>query len=227
MKLIVLDSGSAANGYILANESESLVIECGVRLSEAKKALGWRFNCVAALVSHEHMDHAAYVRDYEKAGLPVITTKEVVDKFGLRTRPSVFGKGYKQGGFSIVPFPVPHDVPCFGFLISHADCGKVLFVTDAFMTKYTFKGLNHVIVEANYADDLIKDEMIRNRLMGTHMEIGTVKAMLLANDLSQVRSIVLVHLSNLNSDAQRFEREIRAATGIPTQVARKGLIIEL
>ncbi len=39
MKLTVLNSNSKGNCYILQNEHEALVIECGVKFSEVKKAL--------------------------------------------------------------------------------------------------------------------------------------------------------------------------------------------
>jgi hypothetical protein len=39
MKLNVLNSGSKANGYILHNETEALVLECGVSVLECQKVL--------------------------------------------------------------------------------------------------------------------------------------------------------------------------------------------
>lgn len=40
MQLITLGSGSSGNGYILQNDDEALIIECGIPLKDAVEALG-------------------------------------------------------------------------------------------------------------------------------------------------------------------------------------------
>lgn len=54
-----------------------------------------------------------------------------------------------------------------------------------------------------------------------------MKEFLNVTDLSQVRDIVLLHLSNKNSNAAQFQEEIERLTGKPTYIADKGLKIEL
>lgn len=56
-------------------------------------------------------------------------------------------------------------------------------------------------------------EVLKSRLQKSHFSLGNVKMFLLANDLSQVKEIYLMHLSNGNSDAERFRREIAEVTG--------------
>ena len=59
MELKVINSGSEANGYIIQNDNEALIIECGCKLIEAKKSLNWNTRkVVGCLISHEHGDHA-------------------------------------------------------------------------------------------------------------------------------------------------------------------------
>ena len=41
MKLKILGSSSNGNCYVLETRNESLIIECGVRLSRIKRALDW------------------------------------------------------------------------------------------------------------------------------------------------------------------------------------------
>lgn len=54
-KLKCLGSNSNGNGYILENENEALLIECGCRLMDCKKAMNFKTSkIVGALVSHEH-----------------------------------------------------------------------------------------------------------------------------------------------------------------------------
>ena len=65
MVLKVLGSSSKGNGYILDSGSEALILECGVNLKEAKKALGFDVKKVAGCcVTHQHNDHAGYLDKY-------------------------------------------------------------------------------------------------------------------------------------------------------------------
>ena len=50
----------------------------------------------------------------------------------------------------------------------------------------------------------------RERLLTSHMELETTKAFLKAQDLSKVENVVLIHLSERNSDAETFMLEIES-----------------
>ena len=58
------------------------------------------------------------------------------------------------------------------------------------------------------------------------MDLATFKDILKANDISKVNNIVLIHLSDDNSDAARFEKEIRDLTGKNVHVADEGMEID-
>ena len=103
------------------------------------------------------------------------------------------------------------------------------------MLEYRLPKLNHIMLEANYADDILLQNIesgivphsMKDRLLHSHMEIETTKGILRANDLSEVSDIILVHLSGNNSDAERFRKEITAVSGKPTYIAKSGLEIDL
>lgn len=241
MRLIILGSSSKGNCYILSNGKEALIIEAGIRLSEVKKAL--RFNLsmiVGAIVTHEHNDHAGYLKDFVAAGITVLALEDVFASKGISetasfTKRITPGKGYKVGAFKIIPFSVRHDVPCVGYLIEHPNMGKLLFVTDTMMLEYTFPGLNHILLEANYADRILSENIengtvqpfFRERVMKSHMELETTKEILQSNDLSGVRNIVLIHLSSGNSNAKMFTEEVTKVTGKIVYAATKGLELDL
>mgnify|MGYP001185924822 CR=1 FL=1 len=240
MKLIVLASGSAGNGYLLTSESETLVIEAGVKLSRLKKALHFNMSTIAGcVVSHRHKDHSGYIKEYMDAGITMLANNDVfkahlIPSDDWRIKPIQEGHGYKLGGFKILPIPVWHDVPCHAFIIDHPDSGRILFMTDSFMSEHVIPGLNHLILEANYADDILEENILngsvhpsmRPRLMKTHMEILTTISILKANDLTKVTNIVLCHLSNGNSDEERFIRQVREATGKQVYAAKKGMELD-
>jgi len=53
--LNVIKSGSEANGYVLQNDNEVLILECGCSFLECKKVLGFNVKKVTAcLISHGH-----------------------------------------------------------------------------------------------------------------------------------------------------------------------------
>ena len=58
------------------------------------------------------------------------------------------------------------------------------------------------------------------------MNLSTCKELLQANDLSKVNNIVLIHLSDSNSNAKQFQQEITATTGKKVYVAEAGLTID-
>lgn len=238
MKLRVLGSSSSGNCYLLENENETLVIEAGVSFSEVKKALNFNISKIVGLIiSHEHGDHAKFAMEYLKAGVMVLCSNGTQEKIStklLQPLHCFHGQKFSLKNFEIMPFDIIHDAAQpFGFIIKHPDCGKILFLTDTYYSEYTFKGLNHIIIEANYADEILQhnidsgrvDRSMRRRLETSHMSLKTCKELLLANDLTAVQNIVLIHLSSGNSNAKQFQSEVEATTGKMVTIADKGVTV--
>ncbi len=240
MRLIVISSSSAGNCYILENNQEALLIECGVKINKIKQALGFKMSkVVACLVTHEHKDHCIAIKDVIASGIRVCTSAGTAKACGIDSSHRYMQiekqKKFKVGGFTVLPFDVKHDaMEPMGFIIHHDETGKVLFLTDTYYVPYTFKGLNNIIVEANYSQEIIDQkvrdgaspEFLRNRVLQSHMSLDTCKQLLKANDLSQVNNIVLIHLSDSNSNAEQFKREIESCSGKNVHVADAGVVIE-
>ena len=240
MKLNILGSSSSGNCYILQSDSEALIIEVGLRMTAIKEALGFNLNKVAGcIVSHLHNDHARSVEGMLKAGIDVYALSSVFEakRVGAHRRAKTIipEKGFMVGQFRVYPFPVAHDVPTLGFLINHNETGNILFLTDTFTCDYQFTDLSHILIEANYSTDILDKNIssgrtnngMKRRLRYSHMELQTTKKVLSAHDLSNVKTITLIHLSSDNSDEKRFVEEVRALTGIVTRAASSGLEIEL
>lgn len=240
MVLKCLGSGSSGNCYLLEASDGILIIECGIPFIEIKKALRFQLRGVlGCLCSHEHKDHSKCLKDILSYGIKVLALPHVFASLNIRNR--VFCKeiqpmhGYQVGGFKIFTLNVAHDVPCLGFVIEHKEMGRMLFVTDTMMLEYRLPKLNHIMLEANYADDILQYNIengivphsMKDRLLHSHMEIETTKGIIMANDLSDVSEIILIHLSGNNSDAERFRKEIKAVSGKPTYIAQRGLEIDL
>lgn len=236
MKLTVLGSNSLGNSYILETSNEVLLLEAGIKLAEVKKALKFDMTrIVGGLVSHQHNDHAGYIREYMNAGITTLALEDVFNSKGISSFASfrkviIPGKGYKVGNFRVYAFSVSHDVPCVGFVIDHPESGKILFLTDTMTCEYAFDGLHHIMIEANYADDILDANIasgkvpvsMRPRLLATHMELESTKRILINQDLTRVRNIILIHLSDGNSHEARFVDEVKTITGKPVVAANRG-----
>jgi len=132
------------------------------------------------------------------------------------------------GTFRILPFEAEHDVPCYGYQVTSEETGeKLAYITDSAYSKYTFTGLTHLMVEANYAQEILLDNaksermplFLAERVIQTHMSIETLLELLRANDMSKVRQIYLLHLSDGNSDAEDFRRQVQQETGAEVYIA--------
>lgn len=240
MQLHIINSNSKGNAYILrSSKGEVLLIECGVHFDKIKQALGYNTLCVSGcIVTHEHKDHCVSVRQVLNAGINVYTAFETHVAMGTnehhRSRATIEDVPLTIGSFTVKAFPVKHDcVRPYGYLISHEECGTVLFLTDSYYCEYNFIGVHNIIIEANYCQAILDERLesgtnpkfLRDRVITSHMSLATCKLTLEAYDLSQVNNIVLIHLSDSNSDAKRFKKEVEEATGKLVTVAEAGLVM--
>lgn len=240
MKLHTINSGSSGNGYVLYDEKEALIIECGCPYLSCMKALGFNRSIVSgAVVSHEHGDHAKYVEQYLATGIPVWTSGGTASslsyKGSLRPHIAESGKVFSVGNFEILPFDTQHDcTEPFGYLIRHRALGVLLFATDTYYLKYRFSGLTEIMIECNFIPELIKANVadgvlpafVKERVFKSHLSLDTCISTLLANDLTDVKHIVLLHLSSHNSDENEMKRRVESATGKLVRIAKKDTEID-
>ena len=229
MTLDIIESGSKANGYVLHDESEAIILECGCPLLECEKILGFNHSKIqAVLISHEHSDHARFAKQYAFSALKVCSTTATLDAIGIQKsmRKDLEPKAaYRFGGFLVVPFRTQHDAvdPC-GFLIDCPDGNRVVFATDTYYLKYTFPKVNYFMIECNYTKKVLQTNVesglvhpaVARRIRESHMSIDRCIDTLKANDLSQTKAVILLHTSKDNSSEKQViidtvQREIGKA----------------
>lgn len=225
MVLKVLSSSSSGNCYILESDTEALIIEAGLPFMEVKKALNFNVRKIVGVIcSHRHLDHSKYIAEYENAGIRV--WKPYFDNdAGYEIETRYFGKKFTVRDFDLV-----HDVDCLGFHIQHQDIGSLVYATDTEYIKYRFKNLNHILVEANYSDDLIDNEAVnREHVLRGHMSLQTALDFISTNDNPALRNVVLLHLSDKNSDSEQFLQKTKETVkyGADCYIAEKGLEVDL
>lgn len=234
MKLRCLGSGSSGNCYLLtASNGETLIIDPGVPIKEIKKALNWDISCVVgAVCTHHHADHAKAVKDLELMGIrvykpyeqfPVLEFNNASDwsiqSFELTDKDRRFMHTNTDGSECI----------CYGFLLTHSEMGRLLYITDTELIKWRFRNVNQILVEANYSKEIIqKDNPNYEHVCRGHMELETTLEFLKANKGSDLRKVVLLHLSDNNSDAEMFAAKTKEVVGMAdVYVADRGMEIEL
>ena len=220
MKIKVLGSGSSGNCYILENDAEALIIEAGVSFKEVKVALGFNVRkIIGVITSHSHGDHAKYIHEYAKAGIAVIAP--------WRTDNNIRGT---LGSFKVRSFELVHDVPCYGFYIEHPQMGVLIYASDTEYIKWRFQNINHILVEANYSDDLVERDAVNcEHVLRGHMSLKTALDFISTNDNPALRNVVLIHLSDKNADSAEFLRKTKETVkyGADCFIAEKGLEVDL
>lgn len=227
-----LASGSNGNCYHITDGSTPLILDCGISYRNIQIGLSFQTsNLAACLVSHEHQDHCKAIKDVMKAGIDCYMsqgTKNALCLSSHRIKNIKPLEQFKLGTWTILPFETQHDAEePIGFLLQNQAGNKLLFATDTYYIKYRFNELNYIMVECNYALDILRvnvknglvPEGLKNRLLKSHFSLEHVKDFLMANDLSRVCEIWLLHLSDGNSDAKRFKREIQELTGKTVYIA--------
>lgn len=239
MELKILGSSSKGNCYLLDNGKEALMIECGIAFKNVQKAVDFDITRIkACIISHEHGDHAKHVKRCLDAMIPCYMSDGTRNALGLASHPLAHAMTenvlHKIGNFGVLPFDTEHDAAQpFGYLIAHPECGTVLFATDTYYLQYTFDGLTNILIECNYRQDILDANVeaglipakLRARTMKSHCSFETCKEILQANDLSEVHNIVLIHLSDGNSNAVEFQQGIADLTHKVVTVARSGMTI--
>jgi len=233
MKLRVLGSGSSGNCYILESADEALIIEAGMPFKDVKVALNFNVRKIkAVLISHEHGDHYKYHEEYRRAGIHMCEPFKYENqslRFGSRFMIQAFPNKSKDGHW----FHGNSDgteCPCYGFLIRHPDMGNLVYVTDTECVRWRFKDINHMLVEANYSNDLIEHDAInRDHVLRGHMSLQTALDFISTNDNPILKNVVLIHLSASNSDADLFLQKTKETIkyGSDVSIAEKGLSVNL
>jgi phosphoribosyl 1,2-cyclic phosphodiesterase len=229
IEFIPYASSSKGNCYTINDGNTKLLIECGIGFKEIQHKLNFKTSDIAGcLISHSHADHSRSVQEIARAGIDLYVSWDTAEEVGItghRVNIIEALRQFKIGTWLILPFDVIHDVSTLGFLFQNKEGEKFIYITDTAYCKYRFNGLTGIAIEVNHDREIIRHnselpEEHKRRLMRSHMSLQVAKEFLRANDLSRVDTIYLLHLSDGNSDEQRFKREIQALTGKLVMVAQ-------
>lgn len=225
MKLKCIATGSTGNCYLLtSNSGETLILDCGIPIKEIKKGLNWNITgVVGTICTHNHQDHSLSVYPLRRMGIPVYAPY-------ISQKPMAIG----SGAFRIQSFDLTtvdgrwthtdangEPCPIFGFLITHPEMGKMLYITDCEVIKWKFKDINHILLGVNYDKDLVDaDNPKANHVFRGHLSIDTACDFVKANNSDSLQNVIMCHLSSENADKDSFiEKMKNAVNGANVDVA--------
>ena len=247
MRLAVVASGSRGNCYILKDNDNYLMLDCGEYVKWSDVLAGCDFmigNVDALLVTHWHRDHLPNTRKIQRMGIPVYGCDELESFTKLTQGESIHGIQAKHitkiaNRWKVVPWYVPHsgndneNVPCFAYYIESPSGHKTVYITDFMYSPVTFKSwnVNTILVACNHDDELDEEEneaKIRHIVSG-HSSLSTVNELIRVNQTESLRNVILCHLSSDNATPSVMRETIQQTCGdnVTVNIATKGKTIEL
>ena len=216
MILRTIATGSTGNCHaLISNSGEILLLDLGVSINEIKKGIDFKISDVCgAVVTHCHKDHSKSVTNFERMGIPVFTPyisrepmeigKEFAIKaFDLTTADGRFTHTNSDGS----------ECPCYGFLITHKEMGRLLYITDCEVIKWRFKEIDHILLGVNYDKEMVdrSNPAKNNHVFRGHLEIGTACDFVKANYSERLQNVIMCHLSEGSSDTDSFIGRMKQA----------------
>lgn len=138
---------------------------------------------------------------------------------------------YRIGGFEVQCLEVPHNAQCYSFIIDCPDGIRILFITDCSDFKYKVKDVNILMVETNYSEDVIINNAIHNEWSSSasnnHLSLEEAIEVIKRHKSHNLKTVIGLHLSNQNSDEQKFGERIFEETGFRAIFADSGITVEL
>lgn len=228
MKIEVHYSSSAGNLYTVKSGDTLLLLECGVSPQKILKATDYKLHEYSGcLLSHSHRDHSKSIEFVLRSGIKVYSTKETFDTMKIYGESKKIGEIFEIGNFYVKLFQTEHDcVGSCGFLILDKISGKkMIFATDTYFLKQKFTGLNYIMIECNYCEELLQADKecgYADRLRKSHMSLDNLKLWIDRQDHSKLEKIYLMHLSDGHSDEKRFKEEIEKIVFADVEICDKG-----
>ena len=227
MKLKCIATGSSGNCYLLqADNGETLILDCGIPIKEIKKGLDWNIkDVVGVLCTHQHSDHNKSLKDFINMGIPVFAPYLSLESMKMETEFNIrmFDLTTIDGSWTHTN---ADGTPCpiYGFLITHREMGRMLYITDCELIKWKFRDINHILLGVNYDKDLVDtDNPKANHVFRGHLSIDTACDFAKANDSDSLQNVIMCHLSSENADKDSFIAKMKnAVNGANVDVAVAG-----
>lgn len=232
MQIKTIGSGSDGNCYHVSCGDNSILLDAGISFKKMQKAINFKTSSIlGVLVGHEHIDHAGYIKDYIKNGLDIYLTAGTKEALQLpdhyRLNVIDIKKSFNIAEYKIMAFDTVHDAkePC-GYIVKVND-KKLLYATDTKYIKYNIPGVTHIMLEANYEYNILKENVdndiinksLAKRITESHMSLDSAIDYLNKMDNSMIEKIIVIHLSKNNAKKAYFKERLQKEVGAIVEIA--------
>lgn len=233
----VIGSGSSGNCYLANINGTQLLLECGLSFKTIQKALNFKLSSIeGCLVTHEHIDHSKAVKNLLKNSINVYATKGTFDALNVKSHRAISFLKDKEdtycykffNRFCVLPFQAIHDAqePVSFYIQDIHTKESLLFVTDTAYMPYKIPNVDILMVECNYVKSVIDSNVknnslninLRNRIVKSHMSLETLLTALKQANLSNLKKIYVLHLSDTNSEEKGILEAIQQQTGVIVEI---------
>jgi phosphoribosyl 1,2-cyclic phosphodiesterase len=222
-----LGSGSSGNATLVSDGDTHILIDCGFSIKETQRRierLGLCLSSIAAvLVTHEHSDHLKGVPALaRKYAMPVYMTPGTYHSRDLGPLPDVRlihnYEAFGVGQLHVQPVAVPHDAKEPAQFILRKGKVALGILTDlGSVTTHVleaYDGCQALLLEANHDRQMLAQgpypPSLKTRVAGPwgHLSNEQTVALLEQMDTSQLRHLVVGHISRKNNSVELAQRAL-------------------
>ena len=233
MRFASLGSGSKGNSTIVESDTACVMVDCGFGLRNACTRLE-RIgkspeDLTAIIVTHEHSDHWKGIGALSaKYNIPVYLSAGSLKAKQIQSGEALFNcidshKDFYVGDICIKPVPVPHDArEPIQYILSNGKVQLGILTDLGHFTPHvvsSYSKCDALLLECNYDDDMLLDgpypRFLKDRVSGMfgHLSNRQAAGLLLALDLSRLKTLVIGHISAKNNDVSLIKAAIEPLCG--------------
>ncbi len=233
MRFASLGSGSKGNSTVVESDTACVMVDCGFGLRNACTRLE-RIgkspeDLTAIIVTHEHSDHWKGIGALSaKYNIPVYLSAGSLKAKEIQSGEALFNcidshKDFYVGDICIKPVPVPHDArEPIQYILSNGKVQLGILTDLGHFTPHvvsSYSKCDALLLECNYDEDMLLDgpypRFLKDRVSGMfgHLSNRQAADLLLALDLSRLKTLVIGHISAKNNDVSLIKAAIEPLCG--------------
>ena len=233
MRFASLGSGSKGNSTVVESDTACVMVDCGFGLRNACTRLE-RIgkspeDLTAIIVTHEHSDHWKGIGALSaKYNIPVYLSAGSLKAKEIQSGEALFNcidshKDFYVGDICIKPVPVPHDArEPIQYILSNGKVQLGILTDLGHFTPHvvsSYSKCDALLLECNYDDDMLLDgpypRFLKDRVSGMfgHLSNRQAADLLLALDLSRLKTLVIGQISAKNNDVSLIKAAIEPLCG--------------